>query len=64
MSYVDTSVIVAALDPLDPRSGRARKPLEEGGCGLPRGLRRVEAVAAMPLIYSRGLTSSTNNALW
>ena len=28
MSYVDTSVIVAALDPLDPRSGEARRLLE------------------------------------
>ena len=31
MSYVDTSVIVAALDPLDPRRGRARNLLEEEG---------------------------------
>ncbi len=28
MSYVDTSLIVAALDPLDPRRGRAREVLD------------------------------------
>ena len=31
MSYVDTSVIVAALDPTDPRSQRAKAVLEEKG---------------------------------
>lgn len=29
MSYVDTSIIVASLDPLDPRSRKARRILEE-----------------------------------
>lgn len=28
MIYVDTSVIVAALDPMDPRRDEARKTLE------------------------------------
>jgi len=31
MSYIDTSVIVAALDPSDPRSRSARRVLEEEG---------------------------------
>ncbi len=30
MSYIDTSIIVAALDPGDPRQGRARRILETG----------------------------------
>ncbi len=29
MSYIDTSVIVAALDPLDPRQNSARETLEK-----------------------------------
>ena len=31
MSYIDTSVIVAALDPADPRSRSAKRVLEEEG---------------------------------
>jgi len=31
LSYIDTSVIVAALDPLDPRQKQARSILEEEG---------------------------------
>ncbi len=55
MSYVDTSVIVAALDPADPRRGRAREALEEEGYKVVSEL--VLAELASVLSRREGLVS-------
>jgi len=47
MRYVDTSVIVAALDPLDPRRESARKFLEEVGDKVLSELVLAELVSSL-----------------
>lgn len=47
MSYVDTSVIVAALDPLDPRRERAKNILEEEVSKVVSELVLVELVSVL-----------------
>jgi len=47
MSYIDTSVIVAALDPTDPRRRRAREILEEEGHKVVSELVLAELASAL-----------------
>jgi len=47
MSYVDTSVIVAALDPTDPRRKRAKAILEREGVKIASELTLMELASAL-----------------
>jgi len=61
VAYTDTSVIVAALDPGDPRCRKARRLLEDGGYRVVSELTLVELASA---ITRRGeLLSSLASAI-
>jgi len=47
MSYIDTSVIVASLDPEDPRSNEAKKILENEKCKIISELVLVELASVI-----------------
>jgi predicted nucleic acid-binding protein len=47
VAYTDTSVIVAALDPSDPRCRKARRLLEDGGYRVVSELTLVELASAV-----------------